>query len=101
MIKYLQPSSHELFLLMELNNCEPRQDPWNPAPHILCAIERDGGVFLCMEPLIEFNQPPFKTVANYIDFFKQTLEVPTNCQIFPLTINTHVFSSISGPNIPP
>jgi len=74
MIKCLPRTSTELIILLELNHNESRHDPWNPAPHILSAVERDDNVFLCMERLIEYNQPPFKTVANYIDFFRQTLE---------------------------
>lgn len=67
--------STELLLLLELNSKELRQDPWNPVPQILCAVERGDRAYLCMERLLEFNQTPFKTVANYIDFFRQTLEV--------------------------
>lgn len=74
MIKCLPATSPELLVLLELNHEEYRQDPWNPAPHILRAVEKGDTIFLCMERLNEFNQPPFKTVANYIDFFRQTLE---------------------------
>ncbi|KAF7326083.1 hypothetical protein MKEN_00459600 [Mycena kentingensis (nom. inval.)] len=31
--------------------------------------------FLCMQRLVEFNQPPLRTVVNYVDFFRQVLEV--------------------------
>ncbi|KAJ6609082.1 hypothetical protein B0H10DRAFT_2065871 [Mycena sp. CBHHK59/15] len=74
MIKCLHRSSPELLILLRLNHRDIRQDPWNPAPHILCAVERDERVFLCLQRLIEFNQPPLKIVSNYIDFFKQVLE---------------------------
>lgn len=75
MIKRLPRTSPELHILLELNHSELRTDPWNPAPHILCAVERKDMVYLCMERLNPYDEPPFKTVANYIDFFKQVLEV--------------------------
>lgn len=75
MVKCLPRTSSELHLLLELNHHEFRQDPWNPVPHILSAVEREDVVFLCMERLMDYDQPSFETVANYIDFFKQTLEV--------------------------
>jgi hypothetical protein len=75
LIKCLPRSSKELLVLLEINHPELRQDPWNAAPHILCAVERDEDVYLCMDPLVEFDQPPMRTVANYIDFFRQILEV--------------------------
>ncbi|KAF9468749.1 hypothetical protein BDZ94DRAFT_1246188 [Collybia nuda] len=74
MIKRLPRTSSELYILLELNHPEYRMDPWNPAPHILCAVEREDVVFLCMERLGPYYEPPFKTVANYIDFFRQILE---------------------------
>jgi hypothetical protein len=75
MIKCLPRTSPELFLLLELNQPDYRQDPWNPTPHILCAVERGNHVFLCIHQLVQFNSPPFKTIANYIDFISQALEV--------------------------
>ena len=75
MVRRLPRTCKELLLLLELNHSELRHDPWNPTPHILCAVERGDEVYLCMEPLIKYNLPPFRTVANYIDFFRQTLEV--------------------------
>lgn len=75
MIKCLSRTSPELYILLELNHPELRIDPWNPAPHILCAVEREDRVFLCMERLNPYDEPPFQTVANYIDFFRQILEV--------------------------
>ncbi|KAJ6582988.1 hypothetical protein DFH09DRAFT_1275383 [Mycena vulgaris] len=74
MIKCLHNSSPELIILLRLNHRDLRQDPWNPAPHIICAVPRDERVFLCMQRLVEFNQPPLQIVSNYIDFFKQVLE---------------------------
>ncbi|KAJ7108781.1 hypothetical protein C8R44DRAFT_937951 [Mycena epipterygia] len=73
MIKCLHRSSPELIILLRLNQRDLRQDPWNPAPHIICAVSRDERVFLCMQRLVEFNQPPLQIVSNYIDFFKQGL----------------------------
>ncbi|KAF8652842.1 hypothetical protein AX16_004117 [Volvariella volvacea WC 439] len=94
----------EFDLFHELNDSPTvRRDPWNPIPHLLCAVKRDyeyyvdvdneqegcdkadagakqqtkkkgTTVFLCMERLINFDEPPFVTVANYIDFFRQVLE---------------------------
>ncbi|KAG6860755.1 hypothetical protein C0995_007873 [Termitomyces sp. Mi166 len=74
MIKCLPRTSIELYLLLELNHKELRSDPWNPIPHLRCAVERDDNVYLCMERLNPFDQPPFKTVSDYIDFFRQILE---------------------------
>ena len=75
MIKRLQRSSSELRLLLELDCRETRDDPWNAAPHILGAVERDDNVYLCLKRLSEYNQPPLVKVAHYIDFFRQVLEV--------------------------
>lgn len=69
LIKCLPRSSKELLILLEINHPEMREDPWNAAPHILRAVERDEDVYLCMDSLVEFDQPPMRTVANYIDFF--------------------------------
>ncbi|KAF8807370.1 hypothetical protein BYT27DRAFT_7255987 [Phlegmacium glaucopus] len=74
MIKRLQRSSSELRLLLELNLPESRDDPWNPAPHILRAVERADDVYLCLQRLSEYNQPPLIRVSHYIDFSRQILE---------------------------
>ncbi|KAL4263138.1 Protein kinase domain-containing protein [Pleurotus pulmonarius] len=92
MIRVLQTSSKakELEILISLNEHEPRLDPWNPVPHLLSVVERDnvqrnragggGGedigavTFVCLEWLSKYNDPPFATVANYIDFIRQALE---------------------------
>ncbi|KAG6909234.1 hypothetical protein DXG01_001416 [Tephrocybe rancida] len=74
MIKCLPRTSAELYLLLELNHSELRLDPWNPIPHLRCAVERKDDVYLCMERLHHYDQPSFKTVANYVDFFRQILE---------------------------
>jgi len=75
MIKRLKRSSSELRFLLELNLPEFRDDPWNAAPHILRAVERADNVYLCLQRLSEYNQPPLVRVAHYIDFFRQILEV--------------------------
>ncbi|PBK97973.1 hypothetical protein ARMGADRAFT_1162754 [Armillaria gallica] len=74
MIKSLSRTSPELFLLLEFNHPEYRTDPWNPFPHILCAVERGEKVFLCLQRLFQFDKPPFRNVANYLDFLRQSLE---------------------------
>ncbi|KAL0960896.1 hypothetical protein HGRIS_005905 [Hohenbuehelia grisea] len=74
MIKHLPCSCSELRILEELKDDEARLDPWNPMPHILSTVKRDNDVYLCMERLFPYNHPPFRTVANYMDFFKQVLE---------------------------
>jgi hypothetical protein len=99
MIKCLPRTSTELLILLELNNKESRHDPWNPAPHIICAVERGDNVFLCMERLMEYNQPPFRTVANYIDFFRQVLEVGTHP--FSNSIKSIDRLLVPGSHIPP
>lgn len=75
MIKVLPRSSPELLLLLELNHPHSRVDPWNPVPHIMSIVERADQVYLCMEGLSEFGQPPLLNVAQYLDFFRQILEV--------------------------
>jgi hypothetical protein len=75
MIKRLHHSSPELRLLLELNRPDIRDDPWNAAPHILEAVERADNVYLCLKRLSEYNQPPLVKVTQYIDFFRQILEV--------------------------
>ncbi len=80
MIKSLSRTSPELFLLLEFNHPEYRTDPWNPFPHILCAVERGEKVFLYLQRLFQFDKPPFRNVANYLDFLRQSLEVSLNSQ---------------------
>ena len=75
MVRRLPRSSQELLLLLELNHPDFRDDPWNPVPHTHSGIQRDGEVYLCMQGLFEYNEPPLLTVAHYIDFFRQILEV--------------------------
>jgi len=75
MIKCLARDSLELHILVELNHSERRHDPWNPAPHVRGIAERDGRAFVVMERLTAYDDPPFKTVANYVDLFRQILEV--------------------------
>ena len=78
MVKCLPRDSMELRLLLELNHPEHRKDPWNPVPYVLAVVERDNKAFLVMERLTSYDDPPFTTVANYIDFFLQVLEVSDN-----------------------
>lgn len=75
MIKCFLRDSLELRILIELNHPERRHDPWNPAPHIRAVVERDKRALVVMERLSAYDDPPFKTVANYADFFRQILEV--------------------------
>lgn len=74
MIKCFLRDSLELRILIELNHPERRHDPWNPAPHIRAVVERDKRALVVMERLSAYDDPPFKTVANYADFFRQILE---------------------------
>jgi len=73
-IKRLRRSSSELRLLLELNHSDLRDDPWNAAPHIIRSVEKVDNVYLCLQQLSEYNQPPLMSVAHYIDFFRQMLE---------------------------
>jgi hypothetical protein len=75
MIKRLPRDSLELRILVELNHSERRHDPWNPAPHVRGIVERDNRIFVVVERLYAYDDPPFKTVANYVDLFRQMLEV--------------------------
>ncbi|KIY69318.1 hypothetical protein CYLTODRAFT_489021 [Cylindrobasidium torrendii FP15055 ss-10] len=74
MMKCLPRNAPELFLILQFNQPEYRNDPWNPIPHLLCAVERKDKIFLCLQRLFAFDKPPFAIVANYIDFFRQMLE---------------------------
>ena len=79
MIRALSRTSEELRILNDLNQSNYRADPWNPAPYLLCTFDRDeSDVYACFEHLKPFDQPSFRTVANYIDFFGQALEVSSN-----------------------
>lgn len=134
-------ANHELVLILQLNHHEPREDPWNPVPHVVKAIERErsrgrekrvnvveGGevysvcagkhnglgdehgdgvghgdegvdVYIFMEGLRAWNDPPLKTVHNYIDLFRQILEVRpfihSSLPSFP------PLSTLTGHGIPP
>jgi hypothetical protein len=92
MVKCLPRGSQELRILIELNHSERRQDPWNPAPHVRGIVERDSRVFVVMERLSAYDDPPFKTVANYVDLFRQMLEVRGT--VFILLF--HVLTPTSG-----
>ncbi|KAM6493824.1 hypothetical protein JOM56_010185 [Amanita muscaria] len=69
-------TSEELRLLNHMNHPSHRPDPWNPAPYLLCTLDRDeADIYACFEELTPYDQPPFRTVAHYLDFFRQLLEV--------------------------
>ncbi|KAJ8523230.1 hypothetical protein ONZ45_g261 [Pleurotus djamor] len=81
LLKQSTSQSRELDILITLNEYEARQDPWNPVPHLLSVVDRllpnnpeEGYTFVCVERLNKFDDPPLRTVANYIDFIRQTLE---------------------------
>ncbi|KAF8989032.1 hypothetical protein BDQ17DRAFT_1434741 [Cyathus striatus] len=88
MIKRIPRSSQEYSILLNLNQHDLRMDPWNPAPHLRSAIEResvvdhnyfdtrddDGWVFLCMETLRPYDKPPLEKIGMWVDFFRQVLE---------------------------
>lgn len=82
MVKCLPRDSLERCILLELNHSERRHDPWNPAPHVRGVVERDNRAFVVIERLSAYDDPPFKTVANYVDFFRQILEVRVLAFIF-------------------
>ncbi|CAA7265830.1 unnamed protein product [Cyclocybe aegerita] len=74
MVKKFKRTLPELLVLLEMNHPNLRDDPWNAVPHIRCGVERDDDVYLCMQPLWEYDDPPLLTVAHYIDLFRQILE---------------------------
>lgn len=78
--------SQEAYVLAYLNSEEVRQDPWNPAPRVLYAAERGDETIVCMERLFEYDQPPFQTVGNVIEFIRQTLEVCPSALFFLLYV---------------
>jgi len=75
MVKRLHRSSKELLLFLDLNRTDLREDPWNPAPHIMNAVEKDSYIYLCLQRLSDYNDPPMVNVSHYIDFVRQVLEV--------------------------
>ena len=44
----------------------------------MSAVERVDEVYLWMQGLSDYSQPPLLDVAQYIDFFRQILEVRHN-----------------------
>ncbi|KAK7037331.1 hypothetical protein VNI00_011322 [Paramarasmius palmivorus] len=79
----LSPTSSHLLTHLTLNHPSLRVDPWNPAPYIICAVDRSSTspndettttIYLCIRHLIPYNVPPFKIVANWVDMFRQILE---------------------------
>ncbi|KIL61901.1 hypothetical protein M378DRAFT_166377 [Amanita muscaria Koide BX008] len=76
MVRVVSRTSEELRLLNHMNHPSHRPDPWNPAPYLLCTLDRDeADIYACFEELTPYDQPPFRTVAHYLDFFRQLLEV--------------------------
>jgi len=69
--------SPEVSILQALNLHETHNDPWNPAPNLLYTAERGDHAVLCFERLFDCDDPPFRTVANVIDYIRQVLEVGT------------------------
>jgi len=66
--------STELALLRSLNADEIRSDPWNPAPRLLYTAERGDTAVLCLERLFDCDHPPLQTIANVVDYIRQSLE---------------------------
>lgn len=93
----MSTDSQEAYVLAYLNSDEVRQDPWNPAPRVLYAAERGDETIVCMERLFEFDQPPFQTVGNVIEFIRQTLEVRPS----PFLLACQRLTDFTGPGIPP
>ena len=81
--------------MLELNQAEVRNVAWNPAPRVICAVDRprlclisdknkgddrlgrpDDDVFLFFEPLEEVeNNPALNGPGEQLDMFKELLEV--------------------------
>lgn len=76
----LPRSSVHLLILLELNIPHVRSDPWNPAPRVMHAVERDDTVYVFLEKSSQWDDPPLKRIGDYIDFFRQILEV---CGLVP------------------
>lgn len=74
MIMHAPSDSAELHLLQMLDSDPLRDDPWNPAPRILHFAARGDITVVCFERLFEYDQPPWATVANVVDFVRQALE---------------------------
>ncbi|KAF5340624.1 hypothetical protein D9611_007363 [Ephemerocybe angulata] len=94
MIKRLPLSSSELLVILELNQSDLKSVSWNPAPRVICAIDRprtillsdkgmgdsrlgrpDDDVFVFFEPLQELDKHPLlETVEEYLEMFKELLE---------------------------
>ncbi|KAL0065659.1 hypothetical protein AAF712_007300 [Marasmius tenuissimus] len=73
----LPTTSTQLLIYLALNQRDARLDPWNPIPYIICAVDRTrthDTIFLCLKHLVSFDLTPFRTVANWVDLFRQLLE---------------------------
>lgn len=75
-LRRVKQHSTELALLRALNADDIRADPWNPAPRLLYTARRgtDDAV-LCLERLFDCSEAPFQTIANVVDYIRQSLEV--------------------------
>ncbi|KAF9267544.1 hypothetical protein L218DRAFT_855476 [Marasmius fiardii PR-910] len=73
----LPTTSTQLLIYLDLNQRDTRLDPWNPIPYIICAVDRTPThdlIFLCLKDLVPFNALQFRTVASWIDMFRQLIE---------------------------
>ncbi|KAA1473826.1 hypothetical protein DENSPDRAFT_741612, partial [Dentipellis sp. KUC8613] len=73
-LRSIPSAGQELAILQHLNAGEVRRDPWNPAPRLLYAATKGERTVLCLERLFEYDQPPFQTVYDVVDYVRQTLE---------------------------
>ncbi|KAL5530897.1 hypothetical protein ACEPAG_3773 [Sanghuangporus baumii] len=75
-IKKLREDSNELAIATFLTSKELSQDPRNHTVPILDVFKKDGFAlkFMVMPLLSIFDEPPFSSIDEVIDFMKQTLE---------------------------
>jgi serine/threonine protein kinase len=78
MIKRVEANSDELAISLMLSSPQLSKDPNNYAVQILDHFgEGDGSneAFMVMPLLRPFNDPPFSTVGEVVDFVRQMLQV--------------------------
>jgi acyl-CoA thioesterase len=78
MIKRVEADSEELAISLMLSSPQLSKDPHNHAVQILDHFgEGDGSneAFMVMPLLRPFNDPPFSTVGEVVDFVRQMLQV--------------------------
>jgi hypothetical protein len=95
-IKRVQVGSDEVAICRMLSSPELRKNPHNHAVPVLDYFAKDGESqrgFLVMPLLRKFDDPPFGTVREVVDFVRQILQVIQNPWESPRsTSDTHILA---------